>query len=640
MCGISGVFNLKNTEVRNLKNIVQVMSDLQKHRGPDGEGMWCHKSKVLGFGHRRLSIIDLSTGTQPMKNSKQNVIVFNGEIYNYIELKNELKGFYRFKTKSDTEVVLAAYEKWGRECIHHFRGMFSFALWDEDKHQLFCARDRFGIKPFYYLSSNGIFYFASEAKALIPFVNKIKTNYSTLKQYFVFQLPLGEQTLFEDIKQLLPGHSLIIKKGSIKIDKYWDVLYKHDLEHTQIYFQNKLREILNDSISLHLRSDVPVGVYLSGGLDSGIISVLARKTQPKGIFKAFNGRFDLGSEYDESNYASEIAKANNLRLSVIDISSNDFIKNIEKVIYHLDYPVAGPGSFPLYMVSKAASKHLKVILGGQGGDEIFGGYVRYLIAYFEQCIKGAIEGTSKSTHFIVTYESIIPNLVALKTYIPTLKEFWSEGLFDERDRRYFRLINRGNTLKDEINWNTFEPYSAFNDFKKIFWGDNVLEKSYFDSMTNFDFKTLLPALLQVEDRMGMAHGLESRIPFLDHALVELIATVPSIIKFEGGNLKKSLTSTFSDILPQSVINRKDKMGFPVPLNMWAKNELKEFLQDTFNSQKAKQREYLNPNFDISTLLTSNLGYNRKLWGLLSLELWQKQFHDKQTHYTNLLKKLS
>ena len=197
-----------------------------------------------------------------------------------------------------------------------------------------------------------------------------------------------------------------------------------------------------------------------------------------------------------------------------DFTSDEFAKHIRKVIYHLDYPVAGPGSFPQYMTSQMASKHLKVVLGGQGGDEIFGGYVRYLISYFEQCIKGAIEGTMHDGNFVVTYESIIPNLATLRSYKPLLKEFWKEGLFESPDKRYFRLVNRANGLLNEINWELLEPYSAFQSFKEVFWGKNVQAESYFDSMTHFDFKTLLPALLQVEDRMSMAHGLESRVPLL------------------------------------------------------------------------------------------------------------------------------
>ena len=285
---------------------------------------------------------------------------------------------------------------------------------------------------------------------------------------------------------------------------------------------------------------------------------------------AFNGRF-ARSGFDESAYAAEVATAADIDLFQVDITESDFVDRIEDVIYHLDYPVAGPGSFPQFVVSELAADHRKVVLGGQGGDEIFGGYVRYLIAYFEQCIKGAIEGTMHSGNFVVTYESIIPNLGTLREYKPLLKDFWRQGLFDELDARYFRLINRASDLEDEIDWELLGPYSPFETFRSVFNGDNVGKEAYFDSMTHFDFKTLLPALLHVEDRVSMAHGLESRVPFLDHPLVELAATMPANVKFTDGNLKHVFKSAFGARLPDSVRSRRDKMGFPVPLHDWLRS---------------------------------------------------------------------
>ena len=637
MCGIAGIFNTKLGACPGLEPDLRVMNRLQAHRGPDGDNVWVHAGGFVGLGHRRLSIIDLVSGNQPLTDASGNTICHNGEIYNYIELRDELKGTYAFRTSSDTEVILAAYQKWGADCVNHLRGMFAFAIWDEKKKQLFCARDRFGIKPFYYTLQNKVFYFASEVKALLPFLPEISTDLDGLKDYFVFQLCLNDKTLFKNVKSLPPSYTLLLRDGNIELRKYWEVNYILDWTHTNRYFQDRVRELLEESVRFHLRSDVPVGAYLSGGVDSSLVATLARKHQKEHEFKVFNGRFDIGSEYDESEYAREVAEKNGFKLFEIDISSRDFVENIRKVIYHLDYPVAGPGSFPQYMVSSVAGANLKVALGGQGGDEVFGGYTRYLLAYFEQCITGAIDGTLYDGNYIVTYESIIPNLRSLKGYKPLMKEFWSDGLFDSRDRRYFRLINRANTLKEEINWEILEPYSAFEVFKEIFWGRNVQKESYFDSMTHFDFKTLLPALLHVEDRMSMAHGLESRVPILDHPLIEFAATVPSNVKFENGNLKHLLKEAFRDILPETIINRKDKMGFPVPLNEWMKGDLKEFLSDTFSGNKARKREYLNPNFNVSSLIDREGKFSRKLWGLLCLELWQQEFHDKGYIYRNMIK---
>lgn len=636
MCGIAGQINLKLKSINNLTSRLEVMNKLQAHRGPDGKGKWLDKKNRVGFAHRRLSIIDLDTGNQPMKSESGNVITYNGEIYNYIELRNEI-GKNKFRTNSDTEVILKAYEKWGVNCLNRLRGMFSFAIWDEKNKQLFCARDRFGIKPFYYTKINNIFIFASETKALLPFLETIRTNQAALKDYFVFQFTLGEKTLFDNIYKLLPAHYLLIKNGDIIDKKYWQVNYDLDWTHSKKYFQNKTRGLLKESVSLHLRSDVPVGSYLSGGIDSSIIAILARKQQSKEKYNAFTGKFSFSNEYDESKYAQIVAEKYNLRLHQKNITSKDFIENIRKVIYHLDYPIAGPGSFPQYMVSELASKHNKVVLGGQGGDEVFGGYTRYLLAYFEQCIKGAIEGTINNGKYIVTYESIISNLKSLKRYKPLMQEFWSKGLFENRDKRYFKLINRAVNLEQVVNWDLLEPYSSLEKFKEIYWGKNIENESYFDNMTFFDFKTLLPALLHVEDRMSMAHGLEARVPILDHPLIELAATIPSNIKFENGSLKHLLKSAFSNILPKGILKREDKMGFPVPLTQWLKTDLKIFINDIFKSQKAKKREYLNPKFNIESLINTEGKFDRNLWGLLSLELWQQEFHDKSQSFRKMVK---
>jgi len=625
MCGLAGILNLKYQKNDNINNNLRLMNKIQAHRGPDGEAIWIHSNSHIGFAHRRLSIIDLQTGTQPMTDKHENTICYNGEIYNYIELKEELKN-YNFYTSSDTEVILAAYQKWGKDCVNHLRGMFSFAIWDEKKSLLFCARDRFGIKPFYYTVVNNVFYFASEVKTLLPFLSNAEIDLDALKDYLVFQLCLDNKTLFKNVNELSPSCYLTVKNGTIENKQYWEVYYNLDFDHTDKYFQEKLKYLIEDSVKMHLRSDVPVGAYVSGGIDSGIMSSLAATFQNTG-FKAFTGKFDYGPLYDESSYAKALAEMKNMNLFEINITSQDFLDSIKKIIYHLDYPVAGPGSFPQFHVSKLASKHLKVVLGGQGGDEIFGGYVRYLVAYFEQCVKGAIEGTLNNGNFIVTYESIIPNLVALNNYKPLLKNFWREGLFNGLDERYYRLINRASDFENEINWDVLGNYSPFETFHQIFNNKNVGNQSYLDKMTHFDFKTLLPALLQVEDRMSMAHGLESRVPFLDHPLVEFAATMPSNVKFKNGTLKRILVSSMKETLPKIIVDRKNKMGFPVPLNEWFNGELYSFIYDIFNSQKAKERPFFNSNIILNSLSKDNK-FSRKMWGLLSLELWMQEFIDK------------
>jgi asparagine synthase (glutamine-hydrolysing) len=412
--------------------------------------------------------------------------------------------------------------------------------------------------------------------------------------------------------------------------RYWEVQYDVDWSHSDRWFTERLRELLHDSVRLHMRADVEVGSYVSGGVDSSLLAALAREERPDGRFQAFNGRFTDGPEFDESHYARALAEDRGMQLHVADIGEQDFVDNIRKVIWHLDQPTAGPGSFPQFMVSRKVKEHVKVVLGGQGGDEIFGGYARYLVAYFEQCIKGAIEGTLHSGNYVVTYESIIPNLQTLRQYKPMIKEFWAGGLFEERDQRYWRLVNRANTFGDALAPGAIDREATFAEFQNIFWGENVGKESYFDSMTHFDFKTLLPALLQVEDRMAMAHGVESRVPFLDHPLVEFAATIPADVKFKDGELKRLLKHVFENKLPAAINERKDKMGFPVPLTLWLRQPgpATEFVRDVFSSRAARERSYLARPVDLDKVLSGQSVYSRNLWALLSLELWHQAFLDE------------
>ncbi len=637
MCGIGGVIQLADEPLPDLAIRLRLINEIQRHRGPDGHAWWAHPRGHVGLAHRRLSIIDLDTGGQPMGDDAGNWIAYNGEIYNYLELRAEL-GPENFRTTSDTEVILRAYQRWGTDCVRYLRGMFAFALWDEARQRLVCARDRFGIKPLNYTVVGQILYFASEVKALLPFMPAIETDFDALKDYLAFQFCLSGKTLFKGVHELLPGHILIIQNGVMRTERYWEVFYHLDLDHTAKYFEERLRALIEDSVRMHLRSDVPVGAYLSGGLDSSAVAALASR-QAAEPFLAFTGKFALGPEYDESHYARLIAERQGIRLHEVIITVDDFIENLRRVIYHLDYPVAGPGSFPQYIVSRLAAQHRKVVLGGQGGDEIFGGYTRYLIAYFEQCIKAAIDGTARHGNFVVTYESIIPNLVALRQYKPMLQEFWRDGLFEEMDRRYFRLVNRAPSLSREVRWDLLGDYSPYETFRQIFYGDNVRRESYFDLMTHFDFKTLLPALLQIEDRVSMAHGLESRVPLLDHPIVEFAATIPANVKFTNGTMKHIFRQTVAPYLPQAILDRQDKMGFPTPIAEWAAGPARAFVYDILSSQAALHREWVD-NRLVSEKIDKEPKFGRNLWGLLSLEIWQQEYHDRAGFFRAMLPEMA
>jgi asparagine synthase (glutamine-hydrolysing) len=638
MCGIAGIVSLNKNSITNLSSKLKVMSNILIHRGPDGNGQWLNKKNDLGFIHRRLAIIDLSEiSNQPMIANNSTVITYNGEVYNYKELQKSLGKHWMFKTNSDTECILAAYDKFEDDCVNYLRGMFAFALWDEKKQRLLCARDRFGIKPFYYCIVDNIFYFASEAKALLPFLPSIKTNEPALAEYLTFQYTIGEKTLFEGINQLLPGHILIIKDGKINVKKYWDISYNINYEDKSDFFYKKINNLFHDSVLLHCRSDVPVGSYISGGVDSSLVFNLAQRHKSSPIL-GFHGKFTEYPGYDESLFAKIAINNNTKNLHIIDIKAEDFEKYFEKVIYHLDFPTAGPGSFSQFMVSKLVAEYVKVVLGGQGGDEIFGGYARYVIAYLEQSLKAAIDGTYKNGNFVVTIESIIPNLGLLREYKPLLKKFWSKNLFNPMDERYFSLVERTSEMDNVIEWKSLNMSKVKGDFSVIFNNPNNVNKdAYFDKMTHFDFKCLLPALLQVEDRMSMAHGIESRVPFLDHPLVEFAATIPANVKFKGGKMKNLIKEAFAKELPVKILQRRDKMGFPVPLKEWSEGKLKNFITNILDNMIKKKRPFINCNELLKDFNKEDI-FSRKIWSLISLEIWYQQFHDKSSEWKNLATK--
>lgn len=625
MCGIAGILTIDGRPFPNLERNLGVMNDLIAHRGPDGEGTWSNDSQSVGLAHRRLSVIDLSrAGHQPMLGHDGSALIQNGEIYNYRELRQSLASNWNFKSQSDTEVILAAYHRYGPDCVNHFRGMFAFGLWDGKR--LFCARDRFGIKPFYYLIVNDVFYFASEIKSLLPFAASIESDPASLAEYLSFQFTLGNQTMFAGINKLPPGHTLIIENGELRISKYWDLYYQIDETITANTAIEQIRGLMSESMSLHMNADVKIGSYLSGGLDSSLVHIFASDFDNAANL-GFNGKFTSHPGFDESHYARIVGEATESTVLEIDINADQFRDNFQNVIYHLDEPIAGPGSFPQYMVAKLASQHVKVVLGGQGGDEIFGGYARYLLAYFEQCINAAIEGNYEQSKFVVTPESIIPNLGVLREYKPLIRKFWSKGLFEPLADRYLSLVDRSSDMGSTIAWETLDRAVACERANEIFSSmDNVGANAYFDKMTHFDMKTLLPALLQVEDRMSMAHGIESRVPFLDHHLVEATAIIPAIIKFEGGKMKNLLKQSFIDVLPPAILHRRDKMGFPVPLDHWLNGPLRDWMTDILCSSRSFSRNYINAK-NLRGELESG-AFSRKLWALLSLEIWQNTYHDK------------
>jgi asparagine synthase (glutamine-hydrolysing) len=626
MCGIVGIINKNGTAPHPL--LLEKMAATIHHRGPDEDGIMC--DGPVGFFHKRLSIIDITSGQQPMTYNGC-TIVFNGEIYNYIELREELKiKGHSFETSSDTEVILHMYAEHGKSFVNLLNGMFAFIIYDRNENEIFIARDHFGIKPLYYYSDDEIIAFASEIKALLAHPSiKAESDPDNLYEYLTFQFIMGAGTMFKNIFKILPGHytSIDLKNWEIKETKYWEPDFNIDHYHTEEYFVVELDKILRKTIYQQLRSDVPIGTYLSGGIDSSLVTIMAAQLLNSPI-KSFSGAFNEGPEFNELQYAHFAAKKANAELFEVFPTEQEFIDLLPKLIYHLDEPVAGPGLFPQYIVSRLASQHVKVILGGQGGDEIFGGYTRYLVAYLEQALKGAIYETNEEDEHIVSLESILPNLPSLKQYVPMMKSFLKQGAFDDMDRRYFRLIDRmGSTAE------FFEP-DFLNDcrheaiFKKFSVNfNNPGTKSYFNKMTHFDMLGSLPGLLQVEDRVSMSVSIESRVPLLDRRIVDLISRMPAGMKFKGGEMKYLLKKTIKDIMPPEIMKRKDKMGFPVPLHIWSKNKAKDFIMDVLLSKKSRERNMINTDY-VEQLILAEQPFSRGLWGLLSLELWHNQFIDK------------
>ena len=631
MCGILGMVSLSASATEMEQRVIRALDSLA-HRGPDGNGVHVEPGSGVVLGHRRLAIIDPERGKQPMSTADGEItVVFNGAIYNYLELRRELiaKG-HSLHSYSDTEVLLYAYREWGEACVERFQGMFAFAIWDRAHNRLFCARDRIGIKPFNYYFDGKTLIFASEVKAILATgLVKAQANAQGLQDYLTFQFCLEGKTLFKGIQTLEPGHCFVaqLDQGGIGLHprKYWDVSYDIDDSHDEAWFVDHLAALIEDAVRMHLRSDVPLGAHLSGGLDSSTVVCLAANLLKGEQIKTFTGAFPEGPQFDETGYAKAVADFAGTDYKEIYIQGSELPEVLPRLMYYMDEPLAGPGVIPQYYVSKLAAQHVKVVLGGQGGDELFIGYARYLVAYLEKCLSGAIFETAHQNPYAVTLESIVPNLPILQTYKPMLQGLWKDGLFDSPDKRYFKLIDRSEGMSHLFTPGVFDAgYSPFESFQKIFNRDEL--HSMVNRMTYFDLKGSLPALLHVEDRTSMAASIESRVPLLDHRIVEFMARIPPNIKFAGGRMKHLFKESVRHTVPAPIFERKDKMGFPTPLTQWTKGVAKDFVRDTLLSERVRQRGLYNFKA-IEKALDSEREFGRVVWGLLCLELWHQIYID-------------
>lgn len=586
MCGICGQFNLNNTPVD--QRLIKKMTRTLIHRGPDGEGFYFDRN--IGLGHRRLSIIDLEKGRQPMTNEDDSIwIVFNGEIYNYIELKEELKTKgHQFTTKSDTEVIVHLYEELGEKCVEQLTGMFAFCIWDKKKNRIFLARDRLGMKPLYYFSNHKTFIFASELKALLCYAEIDKTlDLSSLDYYLSFLHVLESHSIFKQIHKLLPGHYLVHDSKGYRIHQYWDVPFFEDTgdRRSEKYYSECLKKELDQTVKITLRSDVPVGIFLSGGMDSTVVTLAASKFQRP--LKTFSVIF-REELFSEEKYSRLVAKTFETEHHELVVTKTDAVEAARKIADFADEPFADASSIPTFCLSQYARKFVKVVLTGEGGDELFAGYPWHR----NKLLKNRDAQTP---------EAWIPEGI----YNSGLKRKLYRGdVYQPTDQDFSRNLN--------LN---------LKKLKKL----NTLHKFLYLSL-----KTYLPSDLLVKmDRMSMMHSLEARIPFLNHPYSDYVCRIPPDLKYKNGVRKYLLKKTFKKIVPEKII-RRTKMGFAIPLDiwLWEKGKFRDMVYDTLFDSQSRQREYFNHRFvkqmaSEHDSLTQLHGY--RLWVLFIFEMWHRKF---------------
>ena len=626
MCGICGIYNLDKRPVK--ESSILRMRDIMSYRGPDDKGMIIRGE--LGLGHRRLSIIDLSHAAhQPFTNEDNNLwLVFNGCIYNYKELRHELEltGRHRFKSNSDTEVIIHAYEEWAEGCLKKFIGMFAFAIYDTKLKRLFLARDPFGIKPLYYAKLGNSFVFASEIKSIMQYNKNKSLNLEAIADYLTFQYTLGDKTFFKGVKKLLPGHFMFITESGLTSKKYWDITFNIDFKKSPQDFKKELLFLLEDSIRLQTRSDAPLGAHLTGGIDTAAIVCLASNFINHPL-KTFIAGFKEGGVYDDTSWGRITSEFANTKHFEIFPSHEDFKTYFSSIIWHLDEPVAGSGIFGQYMVAKLASKKVKVVLGGQGADEMIGGYARYYLLYLDRLLKNDIIG--KSENLSLSKDALLHNFGQLKEYHLLTTDFLQDRTGSLADERYFKLIKRCDDLDSTLTpriMKELNGYSPFLAFKQIFNKDNNID--LLDKVLYYEIKAWLPALLQVEDRLSMAFSLESRVPFLDCRIANLLFSMPVDIKFNGGRMKYILREAIKGVIPEKIRRRNDKIGFPVPITQWFKSPLDDFVKDLLLSKKSRNREIFNQE-SVEKAINNNSEFNRELWGFICLEAWFRAMIDNQ-----------
>ena len=627
MCGICGKLNFeKGASVKPA--LIRAMMDTIRHRGPDDEGL--HIASEVGLGFRRLSIIDLSSGHQPLSNENGTVwIVFNGEIYNYRELRKFLlnKG-HVFRTQTDTEVIVHLYEELGPQCLEKLRGMFAFAIWDENTKTLFLARDRVGIKPLYYSLIDNSIVFASEIKAILA-DPAIKRNLAPeiIDRFLTFLYVPGEETLLKGICKLAPGHYLLAKDGKTEIRQYWDLRFIKPSERLSLKdAENELASLLADAVELHMIADVPVGVLLSGGVDStAVLSCAAEKTDKK--ISTFTVGFADSGFADERPYARLAAETFGSRHYDMTITASDFAAFLPQYVWHMEEPVCEPPAVALYYVSKLARNYVKVLLSGEGGDEAFAGYDNYRSIVWMERLKQVWPAANGAASWGLSRLNSWVHSARVAKYTPLVSATFPEYYYSRTSTPYRYSGNGMGELYSADFTKSIDREYTVEPVRRLF--STVKNQGILDQMLYIDTKTWLPDDLLIKaDKMTMANSLELRVPLLDHRLLEFAASLPPHYKLKGFTLKYIWKKALSKRVPDRILKRK-KAGFPVPYEFWLRNNFKDQIRDILTDRKTIERGYfqraaverlLNANSDFGT-------YSKEVFSLVALELWHRMFLD-------------
>jgi asparagine synthase (glutamine-hydrolysing) len=636
MCGICGVIDLTG-EHQTSREHLEAMARAISHRGPDDAGYYLDPPVALGF--RRLSIVDLSGGHQPMSNEDGTVwIIFNGEIYNHAALRPDLERCgHRYSTHSDTETIIHLYEEFGDDCVQHLRGMFAFAIWDARKQRVFCARDRLGIKPFYYAVHNGRFAFASEMKALFELPGLApRLNHSGLPEFFALGYLSASETMFQGISRLLPGHCLTLDltgpHPKPHTHQYWDLdITPEQADLSEADYIAHFRELFTESVRLRLMSDVPLGVFLSGGLDSSSIAAVTASLA-KGRLKTFSVGYKE-DQYSELPYARQVARHIGAEYNEVLLGPDDFFDSLPQLIWHEDEPIVWPSSVALYFVSRLAREKVKVVLSGEGGDEIFAGYMKYRATlfnlryspYYEKLLPGLTRRFIRD----ILDRRVLPASVRRKLrhsflYYPSV----FENIYFDNFFAVFPQEVQSQLFTPELN----SQLSGLSSYatSMAYYKPNGNREDLLTRLLYLDIKTYLPELLMKQDQMSMAASIESRVPFLDHKVVEFAIRIPPRLKVRYLSGKYLLRRAMEDRLPREVLYRS-KMGFPTPIGPWLRYQLFDRAAKILTDGRLAARGILNTKY-VRDLLEAHqrgrIDATDAIWRLLNFELWNRVFFDR------------